>query len=322
MPVITEREKVQEVLDNAVNKRVSLGIFGAASHWNAEAAILAADRFAKRHNIRNIPVVVSMTYTYGHMPQAERITRSGDPASGFVSVMEHVRILCDGKDAPYSNVVVLPHLDHADPVRDKWALTEGLPYLASVMFDAQKYPYRDNIRMTREYVERYGKDVLIEGIMDTLSVHGGGTAVRNSDDYVERAVGYVKSTNVDFLVADLGTEQQATATGESRYLKQRARELTDSLGRPMLVLHGTSSLDENQIRGLFEDGVARVNMWTRIAWEAGRYAAERLMGRMDAVRRGDFEATESRQYIHDNIDRAAEIMEHMMELFGYSNLAK
>ncbi len=51
--------------------------------------------------------------------------------------MGHLKALCEGPGAPYPQVVVLPHLDHADPKRDRWALTEGLPHLASVMFDAQ-----------------------------------------------------------------------------------------------------------------------------------------------------------------------------------------
>jgi fructose/tagatose bisphosphate aldolase len=234
MPVITEKEKVRKIYENAQKKSVSLGIFGTASHWNAEAILLAADRYAKKHNIKNIPVVVNMT---------------------------------------------------------------------------------------KEYVKEYGEQVFVEGIMDMLSVHGG-SAVSNTDDYIERAVEYVKTTKVDFLVADLGTEQQSTSTGGSKYLKERARNLADCLNKPMLVLHGTSSLDEAQIRGLFEDGVSRVNMWTRIAWEAGHYAGQKLVERMEALEKGNFESIDSRQYIYDSIDKAADIMEHMMDLFGYSNLAE
>jgi hypothetical protein len=126
MPVITEKGKVREIYENAQKKRVSLGIFGTGSHWNAEAILLAADRFAKKHNIKNIPVVVSMTYTYEHMKQAQRITCSNDPIAGFISIMEHVKALCGKASSPYSNVIALPHLDHADPLKDKWALTEGL----------------------------------------------------------------------------------------------------------------------------------------------------------------------------------------------------
>ena len=90
----------------------------------------------------------------------------------------------------------------------------------------------------------------------------------------------------------------------------------------MLVLHGTSCLDSEQIKGLASDGVVRVNMWTRIAREAGQYAAEKLVSRMDKIKAGDFESTESMQYMRDNVEKAADIMEEMMELYGYPNLAK
>ena len=90
----------------------------------------------------------------------------------------------------------------------------------------------------------------------------------------------------------------------------------------MLVLHGTSCLATEQIQGLASDGVVRVNMWTRIAREAGQYAADKLVNRLDAIKKGDFNSTESMQYMRDNVEKAAEIMEEMMELFGYANLAK
>ena len=134
------------------------------------------------------------------MPQALRITFSRDPKIGFISVMEHLKILCCSKDSPYSNVLVLPHLDHADPVNDKWALTEGLPYLTSVMFDAQKYPFEDNIVITREYIKNYGKQVFVEGIMDELSVEGNYSGNRR-DDYIGKAVNYVSKTSLSVSVS-------------------------------------------------------------------------------------------------------------------------
>jgi len=72
---------------------------------------------------------------------------------------------------------------------------------------------------------------------------------------------------------------------------------------------------------LAEDGVVRVNMWTRIAREAGQYAAEKLTERIDKVRDGDFESAESRQYIYDSIEKAADIMEEVLGLLGYKNLS-
>ena len=171
--------------------------------------------------------------------------------------------------------------------------------------------------MTKEYVKNYGKKVLVEGIMEELSVEGHSSG-KGDDAYVEKAVRYISETGIDFLVADLGTEQQSSSVGRCIYRKDRARELTKSLGKPMLVLHGTSCLVNEQMASLADDGIIRVNMWTRIAREAGQYAASKLMERMDEINKGNFEAAESRQYLYDSIERAAEIMEDTMGILGYA----
>lgn len=319
MSLIIDKEHALEVIEWLSSKQASMAIFCTASHWNTEAILLAASRFAQKNDIKEIPLAIAMTFNYPYMPQAKRVTYTKDPMFGFVSVMEHLKVLCVGEESPYGNVIVLPHLDHADPIRDKWALTEGLPYLASVMFDAQKYSSEDNIALTSKYVKKYGKQVLIEGVMEELSVEGNVQG-RGDNRYVEKAVAYTSKTGVDFLVADLGTEQQSSSMGKCKYLSDRARELTMNLGKAMLVLHGTSCLSNDQIASLPKDGIVRVNMWTRIAREAGQYAAQKLVERMDQIMNGDFESSESRQYIFDSIEKAADIMEETLGLLGYINL--
>jgi fructose-bisphosphate aldolase class II len=319
MAFVTERETAKKTIDDAVKKGVSIALFCTASFWNTEAILRAADEFAKERGIRNIPVVVAMTSNYSHMPQAKRIAYCKDAKVGLKAIMEYCRLLCSG-GAPYTNVSAMTHLDHADPAVDTWALTECCDLLSSVMFDAQSYPYEDDLRMTKEYVKKYGDKVLVEGIVEGLAV-GDGQKARQNDDYVEKAVRFVNETGVDFLVADLGTEQQSSGTG-AKYLKDRAQNLTKSLGRQMLVLHGVSSLKGEDIRGFSEDGVVRVNMWTRIVRESGQYAAARLKERYERILAGDFEACESMAYMNDNIDEAVRIMKGVLEQLGYGALAE
>lgn len=320
MAFVTERDMAKKTIDDAVKKGVSLALFCTASFWNTEAILRAADEFAKERGIRNIPVVVAMTSNYSHMPQARRVAYCKDAKIGLKATMEYCRLLCEGTDAPYANVAAMTHLDHADPAVDSWALTECCDLLSSVMFDAQSYPYEDNLRMTKEYVQKYGDKVLVEGIVEGLAV-GDGQKARQNDDYVEKAVRFVRETGVDFLVADLGTEQQSAGTG-AKYLKDRAQSLTKSLGRPLLVLHGVSSLKDEDIRGFSEDGVVRVNMWTRIVRESGQVAAKRLKDRYEKILAGDFEACESMAYINDNIDEAVRIMKGVLEQLNYGALAE
>ncbi|HBR02464.1 MAG TPA: hypothetical protein DD738_07625 [Ruminiclostridium sp.] len=320
MAFITDREQASEVFRRLAKCGVSMAIFCTGSHWNVEAILRAADKFATLHHIKGIPVAVAMTSHYPYMQQAQRVMRCQNNIIGLKAIMDYCKLLCDGPEAPYANVCVLPHLDHADPERDRWELTEGLQYFASVMFDAQKYTLEDNISLTAKYVKEYGDRILVEGALEQLGV--SGTKISHQvDDYVQRAVDFVEKTKVDFLVADLGTEQQSTNTG-GIYLKKRAQELTANLGKAMLVLHGTSSLSNENIRGFSKDGVIRVNMWTRIAREAGQYAARLLNERMAAIKANDFEACEARQYIFDNIDRATDIMYNILESLNYSALAE
>lgn len=318
MPVITNRKESLKIAEKLATCGTSIGIFGTASAWNTEAILMAAQRIADKYQLETVPVVVSSTFTYDHMPQCARMLYCANPKLGLISNMAYLHALCDDKYSPYRNVVVLPHLDHADPDKDRWALTTGAQYFSSVMFDAQRFPYEENLTMTREYVQNYSGDVMIEGIMEMLNVEGSARASQ-ADDYCTRAVEFVNATGIDFLVADLGTEQQAATTGSGTYYGDRARELTRVLGKKMLVLHGTSSLTDSQIRGLSDDGVLRVNMWTRIAREAGQYAAAQAMDRMDLMKTGNFDAADSRLYLRQCAEKAADIMEEMMELFGYAN---
>jgi fructose/tagatose bisphosphate aldolase len=316
--IITARENSLDIFDRARECNMSIVIFCSASHWNTEAILVATEKLARKHNLTNVPVVVATTFKYTHMPQAKRFCYSRDAQSGFLAHMGNLHALAEGKYAPYRHIQVLPHLDHADPFRDRWALTVAVPYLSSVMFDAQHYPYDQNLDLTKEYVANFGDQVLVEGIIEMLGVEGGAVASQ-VNNYCERAQEYVRKTGVDFLVADLGTEQQTASVGAAKYDKERANQLTNALNRRMLVLHGTSCLIKDQVSGLAEDGIIRVNMWTRIAREAGQYAAEKLIERIADIRRGEFEAAEANAYIRDNVEKASEIMVEMMELFGYAN---
>jgi len=318
MSFITDKDQGKAIIDDVVRKGATLALLCTASHWNTEAILRAAQAVARKYDLKRIPVSVAMTSHYDFMQQTARVTRAGCAKTGLRAIMEYCKLLCDGPDAPYPEVDVLPHLDHADPVKDEWELTEGLDHFCSVMFDAQKYSFDENTRLTADYVKKYGGRVLVEGAVETLGV-GNAKKAHQIDGYIEKAVEYVKNTGVDFLVADLGTEQQSEGT-EAKYLKQRAVEITRSLDRPMLVLHGTSSLCNEDIRGFAEDGIVRVNMWTRIVRESGQYAAKKLVERYPLIEKNNFEACEAKQYINDNIDKAAEIMEQVLESIGYGKL--
>jgi fructose/tagatose bisphosphate aldolase len=319
--IITGRKKMTEIIERIKASNTSMAIFCTASHWNTEAILMAARNVSEKYNIGNIPVAIAMTFNYEYMPQAQRITHLNDPRIGFLSILKHLHTLTNDPRSPYYEVMMLPHLDHANPLRDRWALTSGTEYLASVMFDAQNYPIDQNIELTAEYVKTYQDIVYIEGIMDELSVFAGHEKKSlESDDYHLRVHTYMQKTGVDFIVPDLGTEQQSNSVGKSVYLQERARKILQTVNDKVLVLHGTSCLQPEQIAMLPQDGILRVNMWTRIAREAGQYAFNELKNRDDKIKSNDFNAIESHRYLMDSTEKAATVMEGIMVSLGYPNL--
>jgi len=320
MAVITDRAMVEGIMQDARRDCVSIALFCSASTWNNEAILMAAQRFGRKHGIRHVPIIVGMTGSYSHMPQCKRATYCQDLKAGFMTLIGSLQALAGEKDSPYYDLLVMPQLDHGDPVADKWILEEGIKYLAGVMFDGQRFSFEENERMTAEYVKKFGGRVMVEAAMETLSVIGTQAIKVKDEHYVERAVEYAKKTGTDFLVADLGTEQQSAGT-DAVYLKDRARMLTQALGTQMLVLHGVSSLKPEQIKGLAEDGVVKVNMWTRIVREAGIYAAGKIGARAEDMKKGLFDASDPQTFLNDATEKAVDIMEEHLAYFNYGNLS-
>jgi fructose/tagatose bisphosphate aldolase len=182
------------------------------------------------------------------------------------------------------------------------------------MFDAQKCAFEDDLVWTRDYVARYADSVLVEGIIGPVSVA--------CDAHVEKVVRCLAETSVDCLVADLGTEQQSTSVGGARYRRKGTQELTRHLAGARFVLQGTSCLRVNEMHQLATDGIIRVNMCVLGSLdEAGQTAMNHLSSGRETVAAGDFEATESRQYLHDSIEPAASIRAEVMEAVGYPRLS-
>ena len=320
MALITDRAMVEGIMQDASRDKVSIALFCSASPWNNEAILMAAQNYGKKHGIKHVPVIVGMTGSYTHMPQCKRVTHSHDLKAGFMSIIKSLEALTGAKDSPYYDVLVMPQLDHGDPERDKWIFEYGIEYLAGVMYDCQRFSFEENIAMTKKYVKEFGGRVMVESAMETLAVGDGTKASAVKDEhYVDMAKDYVKETGCDFLVADLGTEQQSTGT-DAKYLKDRAKMLTAALGRDMLVLHGVSSLKPDQIQGLADDGVVKVNMWTRIVREAGIEAAAKLAARKADMEKGVFDACDPQTFINDVTDKAVAIMEEHLDYFNYGNM--
>lgn len=157
------------------------------------------------------------------------------------------------------------HLDHVESV----ALLHEAPRhgFSSVMFDASRMAYRDNVEATRSaaaFAHRHGlwleSELGVVGGKDNspaLSAHAPGS--RTDPD---QAASYVEETGVDAL---------AVAVGSSHAMITRTAvldlDLIAALRRAVavpLVLHGSSGVPDEQLRAAVAHGIVKVNIGTAL----------------------------------------------------------
>ncbi len=202
----------------------------------------------------------------------------------------------------YSGLPIVLHLDHGDSFEIcKACVDDGF---TSVMIDGSKYPFEENIALTKKVVDyAHSKGVVVEaelgrlsGIEDAVSVSERDAAFTDPDEAVE----FVERTGVDSLAIAIGTSHGAYKfKGEPRLDFERLEKISSMLPNFPLVLHGASSVPqefveicnkyggqipgakgvpEDMLRKAAEMGVCKINIDTdlRLAMTASirKYLAE------------------------------------------------
>jgi len=260
MPLITDPQQARAIYREAQQRRVCLPAFGTENRDTTEAAFRAVAEVAREHHIASPPLVVAATAHYEGRTQLLNYTSLGTAEEGLIALRHDLERLCR-PHGPYPHIRAMAHLDHGQPEADRRIIEAGLGFFASVMYDCSALPLPVNISLTKRFVAEAGARVMVEGAVDEIYESGTG-APRNALTTPEQARRFMAETGADLIVANLGTEHRATAVG-AQYHGDRAREISAAVG-PVLVLHGTSSLRDAGLAMLRTDGIARVNIWTRV----------------------------------------------------------
>lgn len=256
--LITNPDEVRKIYESAADKKWVLPCFCTENLTTTEAILSAADDFGRDHKIDNLPVVLAITCTYSHRAQAENYTHTRDYKTGLKLFQNDIKALAD-KGCYFENLDVMLHLDHIQ-YNEYELLDSDLSMYSSIMYDASELLLDENIKLTSEFVRKNRDKIVIEGACDQIVDATG--SIHNELTTPENAFRYANETGVDFIVANLGTEHRATGK-ELKYYEDRAREIKSKIG-PKIVLHGTSSVTNSQVRNLFNDGVCKVNIWTAL----------------------------------------------------------
>ncbi len=271
MPLITGRAEVLAQYGMAASRGWTLPCFGTENLTTSEACLAAAQELAESRGWARIPLILALTITYAHRPQAVLYTHSRCWDTGLRLALADIQVLTRS-DGPYPRVDCMLHLDHAQHDRDRTLLEQwDLSGFSSVMYDASTLPFADNCAATADFVSRRGHELVIEGACDEIIDAGGGEDSPLSS--VAQAEAFAR-TGVDLMVANLGTEHRASAS-TLRYHGDLARRISRAVGRK-LVLHGASSVDLAQVRALFTDGVVKCNIWTALERDSSPALIEAL----------------------------------------------
>lgn len=259
MAIIRGRKAVLGIYEEAARRRWVLPCFCSENLTTTEAVLEGARLRGEALGISDVPVIVAMTCRYDHRTQAQFYTHTRKWEVGLKLFMSDLEVLV-GPGGPYEKLRVMVHLDHIQFDDDAELLAWDLGRFSSIMFDASKAPFEENMRLTSRFVKERGSEIVVEGACDEIVDATGIERSEPTDG--AKAAEYVERTGVDLIVANLGTEHRASSKS-LRYLGNKAREVKARIGE-RIVLHGASSVPGDQIAHLIDDGVVKVNLWTAL----------------------------------------------------------
>ncbi len=161
-----------------------------------------------------------------------------------------------------THIPVALHLDHGSSYEVIMrCIREGF---SSVMFDGSKYPFQENIEMTKEVVKAaHSVGVTVEaelgkigGAEDDVVVEDKDAKFTNPDEAEE----FVEKTGVDALAIAIGTAH-GVYKGKPELDFDRLEKINSKLNMP-LVLHGASGVPEEDVRKAVTMGINKVNVNT------------------------------------------------------------
>lgn len=181
--------------------------------------------------------------------------------------------------AGMAQVPVAVHLDHAesaDLVRR--AVEIGF---TSVMFDASKLPYGENVAATREITDYcHRANVRVEAELGEVGGKDGAHAPGARTD-PDEAAAFVEATAVDSLAVAVGSSH-AMLTRDAVLDFELIARLRAAVGVP-LVLHGSSGVSDAGLAEAVEAGMTKVNVSTHLNKSFTRTVREYLGAHPDIV---------------------------------------
>lgn len=201
-------------------------------------------------------------------------------------------------------VPVALHLDH---VEDRELLhAAAAAGFSSVMFDASRLPYAENVRVTADAATwAHDQGLWLEAELGEVGGKDGAHAPGVRTD-PEAAARYVEATGVDGL---------AVAVGSSHAMTDRTAQLDHALIAALrdavpvpLVLHGSSGVPDDELARAVRQGIVKVNV--------GTILNVAFTGAVRAHLAGDTSVVDPRKYLVPARDDVAAVVARIIAALG------
>ncbi|MFE7015608.1 ketose-bisphosphate aldolase [Streptomyces sp. NPDC057651] len=204
-------------------------------------------------------------------------------------------------------VPVALHLDHVQS--DELLRQAADAGFSSVMYDAARFPYDENLAATRAAADwGHANGLWVEAELGEVGGKDGSAPLdahapgARTDPGEARA--YVTDSGVDALAVAIGSSHAMTtrtATLDHDLLKQ----LSEGLDVP-LVLHGSSGVGDDELSQAVRGGIAKVNVGTALNIAMTAAIREFLAAHPDAV--------DSRKYLSVGREAMARTVTELVEV--------
>jgi fructose-bisphosphate aldolase class II len=247
-------QRLRNILERSQQTGVAIG------HFNVSDLTLLKAVFSAAHQL-NVPVIVGAS-------KGER------DFLGVSEIANLVRILRERFDFP-----IFLNADHTHSLAE--AIDAAKAGFDAVVFDLSSLPFEENIRQTKEAVEKLraiNPNIIVEGEIGDI---GTGSEIHEDAPDLSRlttpqeAKEYVDSTGVDLLAPAVGNMHGMLTnmvSGKSKiHLNVERIAQIKNAARVFLTLHGGSGTDDEDLRKAIAAGIniIHINTELRIAWRRG-----------------------------------------------------
>ncbi len=217
------------------------------------------------------------------------------------------------KEAQLVDVPVAIHLDHGPSFELVMkALRVGF---TSIMRDASKLPYEQNVAEVRKVVEAcHAVGVPVEAEIGRIGGAEEHVVVTDREALMsdpDECVQFVNDGGFDFLAVAIGNAH-GFYKGEPKLDFDRLDAIHAKVDVP-LVLHGASGIPDHQITKAVQHGISKINIDTEIRYAFATTVRKYIEEHPDQI--------DPRKILGPAIDAMQAVVEHKIEIFGSAGRA-